>query len=259
MRLIDTWEDWGWVYNEPDFWRKEIDTICELHDVDIRQIENTFPGTHAVFFVNEDIVLKMYCPVRYNSCKLELALSSGPLAGNPLFPQVLFYGTSPSGYDYIAFTRLNGRPVRELPNKRLPEAAIGDLANAIAALHIETACIDDEHGLRCLVHYDLTDDHIYVDDGDRLAGIIDFGDARTDHPSADFPVLFINCLGCNDSSITLFRTAYDIGASCYRIDDADVARALRHHIYSDDIIACLRTRNTAYARVLLKLVEESIA
>ncbi|HET6456232.1 MAG TPA: hypothetical protein VFI02_17640, partial [Armatimonadota bacterium] len=154
MRLIDSWDEWGTVFSRLGFWRDEIRLICESNGVELHSVGPTFPGTHAVFFVNEDIVLKIFCPIRYNSYEKELGLHHGPLAPNPLFPQIRFHGKSPSGYDYIVFTRLNGRPVREVG---ISEAAVRELAHTIADLQTKTL----EEG-QCLVHYDLTEDHVYL-------------------------------------------------------------------------------------------------
>lgn len=245
MKLVETWDEWCVVYNRLDVWRDEIGSICEAHDVQCRLIEPTFPGTHAVSFVNKDIVLKIYCPVRYNSYAKELELHAGPLADNRLFPQVRFHGRSPSGYDYIGFTRLHGMPAREKP---LTEIGARDLAYAVADLHNRTS--DRENGLRCLVHYDLTEDHVYLDDQGRLVGIIDFGDARIAHPSDELPVLFVSCLRCDDLLIAAFREAYD-SRTDYRISDEELADALRRHDYCQDMIDDLQRAGTRFARNLL--------
>ena len=246
MKLVETWDEWCAVYNQLDFWLDEIGSICEAHEVECRLIEPTFPGTHAVFFVNEDIVLKVYCPIRYNSCGKELELHTGPLAGNRLFPQVRFHGRSPSGYDYIAFTRLPGTPVRE---KALTDTSVRDLAHAVADLHNKTLATGD--CLCCLVHYDLTEDHVYLDDQGRLVGIIDFGDARIAHPSDELPALFVSCLGCDDSLIAVFREAYNSKAEHSLINDEDLVRALRRHDYCQGMIDHLQRANTRFARNML--------
>jgi len=44
--------------------------------------------------------------------------------------------------------------------------------------------------VRCLVHGDLLDEHILVDDSGRVCGIIDWGDACISDPSQDFAALY---------------------------------------------------------------------
>jgi len=232
--VIDSWEEWGRVFNKLDFWRQEIRLICEANNIELHSIEPTFPGTHAVFFVNEDTVLKIFCPIRFNSYGRELALHQGPLAGNPLFPQIRFHGKSSVGYDYIAFTRMPGKPVREVG---ISEAAVRELAHAIADLQRKTL-----EGGRCLVHYDLTADHVFIDEG-RLAGIIDFGDAIAANPSDELPALFANCLRWEDALIAAFREVH-------QISDEELMEAIRSHDYATDIIASIQHSNTCFAEFL---------
>ena len=119
------------------------------------------------------------------------------------------------------------------------------LAHTIADLQTKTL----EEG-QCLVHYDLTEDHIYLNDQGGLEGIIDFGDARIGRPSNEFPVLFVNCLGCDDSLITAFREAYDDKSEHYQIGDEDLAEAIRRHDYRADMMASIQRSNTSFAGFL---------
>ena len=257
MRRITEWSQWCDVYACLDVWQDEVRRICASHGLQVRETRCTFPGTHAVFFVNDDTVLKVFCPVRYNSYEMELGLHNGPLRDHPIFPSVRFHGTSPSGYDYIAFTRLGGRPVREVGRTNLSEQAPVALAQGIAALQADTRCEGDgPSGPTCLVHYDLTEDHVYVDDTGTLAGIIDFGDAKWGHPAEEFPVLFVDCLGCDDTLIATFRTAYDAASAHYRIDTADVADAMRRHPFGRDMVARLTKSHGEFARTMLAMVAD---
>jgi|GEM_PF-2245715 len=252
MKLIDTWEEWCAVYNQPDFWRDEIRLICAAHGVELRQVEGVFPGTHVGIFINDDTVLKIFCPVRFNTYWKELRLHRGILSGNPIYPQVRFHGVSPSGYHYIAFSRLHGTPLREVEGKLMSAEAIRSLAHALAELHNETMT-EGKAGLRCLVHYDLGDDHVFLDDKGRLEGIIDFGDAVRRHPSAEFAIPFLFCLGGDVERIAIFHEAYH-AKSEYRINDREVAAALRRHPFYTDIIPFVQRLDTEYARFLLRLL-----
>jgi hypothetical protein len=246
-----------------DFWRAEVNAICTAHGLEGAEISATFPGTHAVFGVNDDTVLKLLCPVRYNSYHKELDLHTGVLAGNDRFPAIRFHGTSPRGYDYIAFAKLPGKPVREIGRAGITAAAVGSLAQTVCAMQAATLGrrlerVDDEHPspTNCLVHYDLTEDHVYVDDQGEFAGIIDFGDARMGHPSEELPVLFIGCFDCDDSPIALFEDAYHAASAHYQIEEADVVVAIQGHTYCPDMIAHLERRDTAFARRMLAAVAD---
>jgi len=252
MKRVTEWSQWCEVYDRLDVWEDEVRGICASHGIEVREIRCTFPGTHAVFFVNDDTVLKVFCPVRYNSYELELRLHNGPLRGRTLVPSVRFHGTSPSGYDYIAFTRLRGRPVREVGRTNLSDQAIQALAQGVAALQADTRREGDGPcGPTCLVHYDLTEDHVFVDDTGALVGIIDFGDAKWGHPAEEFPALFVDCLGCDDTLIGTFRTAYDAASRHDRIDVADVADAMRRHPFCRDMVARLTKAHGEFARTML--------
>ena len=70
------------------------------------------------------------------------------------------------------------------------------------------------------------------------------------HPSDEFPVLFVNCLGCDDSLIAAFREAYDNKADHYRIGDEDLVKAVRRHDYSADIVASIKRSDAKFAELL---------
>jgi hypothetical protein len=252
MRLVTTWEEWCRVYADLDLWQDEVHAVCRMHGVAIQRIDKTFPGTHAAFVVNDDLVLKFFCPVRYNSSALERRLHETILAGNDLFPRVRFHGTSPHRYDYLAFTRVNGTSLRELGMAAMPRQTIEALAVLIAGIHHKTLEQNDT-GVQCQVHYDLGDDHIYLDDTGCLAGIIDWGDARIVHPSAEFPALFVAGFHSDDAIIDIFTQTYNASFGAYRIDNRDIANALMVHDFRDDMLAILQQQETRFAREMVRL------
>jgi len=255
MERISTWPEWCKVHADLEFWRDEIRAICASHGVEVVRVEGTFPGTHAVFFVNDELVLKIFCPIRYNSYDLELRLHEEVLADSHLYPRVRFHGRSPSGYGYLAFERLQGTPVREVDRATIPRATVEELARVIADLQAATMePADASSSLRCLLHYDLTEDHIYLDGNGRLEGILDWGDAKTGHPAEEFPVLFVCCFGCDDDLIEGFRRAYDAISEHYQIRDEDLVAGLQVHPFRKDIVTDLARRSTPFARRLLARV-----
>lgn len=247
MHPITSWEEWCTIFHRLDFWEEEIRLICAAHGIAVRQIAETYPGTNAVFFVNDDLVLKIYCPFRNNRSEIERRLHAGVLAGQRLYAHIRFHGTSPSGYDYTAFTRVSGTPVRELVGEALPDTAVLELGQVLAVLQRDTLERDAAGTPRCLVHYDLTADHLLVDAEGRLSGIIDFGDAITGHPSDELPALFSAGLQCDDTRITLFCDAYHAVADHYRITDEDLFIALQRHPYCADICAYAQRFGTPFA------------
>ena len=246
MEMITTWDAWCGVHADLAFWRDEIRAICRAHGVPLHQLGEVFPGTHAVFAVN-DFILKIFCPVRYTTYDLELRLHRGPLAHNDLFPQVLFHGRSPSGYDYIAFTKLRGRSLREIEPACIGEWVAVELAKVLIA--VQTATLSRRGAdLCCLVHYDLTGDHVYLDRQGHLEGIIDWGDARMAHPSEEFPVLFVGCFRCDDVLIRAFQEAYNASCPHYQIRERDLVGPIQAYPFRTDIIADLRCCDTDFSR-----------
>jgi hypothetical protein len=253
MEMISSWDAWCAVHADLDFWRDEIRSICGAHGVPFREISATFPGTHAVFFVNSDMVLKIFCPVRHNSYGLELRLREGVLARFSFLPVVRFHGRSPSGYDYIAFSRFRGHPIRETGPSSIREEALQEIAHALIA--VQSATLDRaKGGLRCLVHYDLTEDHVYLDHRGRLEGIIDWGDARMAHPSEEFPVLFVGCFRCDDSLIGSFQDAYDRSCRHYQVREQDLAGPIQTHPFRSSIVADLTRWKTTFSDRMLEML-----
>ncbi len=268
MELVKTWERWCQVFNDLDFFRLEVLEICRAHGVRVQKLEKPFPGTHAVFFVNDDLVLKLFCPVQYSSYALELALHQGPLLASRLFPRVLFHGTSPSGYDCLAFERLSGRPIRELNLEALTPEVLESLAELVAWMHDQplepglleagvVQALDGEPSQGCLVHYDLTRDHIYLDGEGNLQGIIDFGDAVLGQPADDFPVLFVDSFACDDRLIEAFTCLYNRCSQKYQIDLDDVVHSLERHPFVVPIRNIAGELNTEFAKLIRGIGEQN--
>ncbi len=258
MELVKTWERWCQVFDDLDFFRYEVLEICRAHGVRVQKLEKTFPGTHAVFFINDDTVLKLFCPVQYSSYALELALHNGPLHNSPFFPPIRFYGASPSGYDYLAFERLAGKPIREYNLDVLTPEVLQSLAELVAWMHAlplspdllasgVLPSLNVEPALQCLVHYDLTRDHIYLDEQGCLQGVIDFGDAVFGQPVDDFPVLFVDSFACDDRLIETFSRLYNQRSPKYQINLDDVLRALERHPFAVPIRAIAQELDTGFA------------
>jgi hypothetical protein len=259
MELVKTWERWCQVFDDLEVFRLEVLEICRAHGVRVQKLGKTFPGTHAVFFVNVDIVLKLFCPVQYSSYALELALHAGALRGSAYFPKVLFHGVSPSGYEYIAFERFTGKPLRELGLEALTPEVLEALAELVAWMHsvplepglLEAGVLqilEGEPSQGCLVHYDLTRDHIYLDEEGRLQGVIDFGDAVLGQPADDFPVLFVDSFACDDRLIETFSQMYNRRRPGYPVDLDEVVRALERHPFVEPIRAIARELDSDFAR-----------
>ena len=147
--------------------------------------------------------------------------------------------------------------MREIDRAILRYKTIHELARTISALQTETLVEGQSaFDMRCLVHYDLTADHVYLNDSGDLLGIIDWGDARMAHPSEEFPVLFVDCFDCDDALIGKFRRAYNALFLNYQINDLDLVDAIRVHPFRDDIINRMVLKKNQFSRELLGLMNE---
>ncbi len=242
MRLVTCWDEWCRVFHDQAFWTPEIEAICRFNQIELVGLESTFPGTHAVFVVNQQFVLKIFCPVQYNSFSEEKHFHQVVLYENPLFPKVLFSGKSESGYDYLAFEIVNGTPLRESGMQAILPGTLDDLVNAVIWIQRKTFECSPDGDITCLVHYDLTRDHIYLDGNGRLTAIIDFGDAIISHPADEFPVLFIDAFDFNVELISSFVRRYNQRSLFYQIQMVDVQRGIESHPFREDLLGILKNR-----------------
>jgi hypothetical protein len=254
VRIVDTWDEWCQVFNDIEFWRDEITQICIQNNIHLSSFESTFPGTHAVFLVNKYIVLKIFCPVRYNSSKLESDIHNHILVNHRYIPRILFEGKSWGGYDYIAFQALQGIPIREFDRKQIPHETIRELALFLVEIQEKTSQRKLDGEISCLVHNDLTEDHVLLNRAGTLTGVIDFGDAEIGHPSKEFPVLFISCFAGDDQFIDVFCSTYNQASKLYKIKDEDVAQALLEHPFYSDILSILKIQESDYSQRLRKIL-----
>lgn len=61
MNQIKTWEDWCETFQDIETFRPLITEIYSMHNLSLIEIENTYPGTNAVFQVGSTIV-KIFVP-----------------------------------------------------------------------------------------------------------------------------------------------------------------------------------------------------
>ncbi len=246
IHFVETWEEWCKVYYDLDFWVPEIEVICRAHQVDIVSLEKTYPGTHAVFLINRSIVLKIFCSVQYNSYNEELTLHQGVLSRRTIFPKILFHGQSASGYDYLAFELAAGRVLRELGINAIQTNTLDDLVEAVLWLQANTLQRQPSGELSCLLHADLTRDHIFLDESGRLTGIIDFGDAVVGPPGDEFPVLFIDAFDCVERLVIEFIRRYNERCPFYQITPQDIQRGLDRHPFRQNLQEILNGRLPAW-------------
>lgn len=80
---------------------------------------------------------------------------------------------------------------------------------------------------RCLVHGDITEDHIFVDD-DRLVGLIDWGDAMITDPFYELGALHLDAFGADRRLLGSFLEGYG-----WPIDEGFVVHAMQAALLHD--------------------------
>jgi hypothetical protein len=123
----------------------------------------------------------------------------------------------------------------------LPPRLIGQIPQFIAGYR---------RGAVCLVHADLTEDHLFVD-GRRLVGVIDWGDARVEDPFYELGALHLGAFAADRRLLGYFLAGYG-----WPIDDGFATRAMQAALMHEfDLFAGVADR-TESSPSLAALAEE---
>lgn len=137
---IETWEQWGKFFTDVPRWTPAVREICRQAGIPAHTIEAGFPGTNAVFVLDQTYVLKVYAPFCHRDYALERFLN--PLVtrhGIPA-PAILAEGVFEDRirWPYIVMAYLPGQPIREV-RAQIPRAnrldIAADLGRIVRALH----------------------------------------------------------------------------------------------------------------------------
>ncbi len=135
------WHNWKGLFTDAALWRPVVTQICrEHHLAAAERVEAGFPGSNAVFVVDEQIVIKLFPPLFVHDYPVER--DAYRLIGNTLdfVPKLLLEGTYHDQIDwpYLVIEYRPGQPLRELRHlldeaNRL--AVARELGRAIRAVH----------------------------------------------------------------------------------------------------------------------------
>ena len=110
--VIESMQQWGRVFTDPDYWRPMIEHILEKHDLgDLRQIRAGYPGSNAVFWVNDAFIVKIFGQAWKEDFDRELELYRHLAAYDSLLvPKVMADGTISAGQEwkYMVMEGLGG-------------------------------------------------------------------------------------------------------------------------------------------------------
>lgn len=270
LPAIDDWSDWSAIFVDEARWRPAIEALWAIEpalatDTGMTRVETVragYPGTCAVFILNEVVVIKFFPPMVAGDFIRERAVYR--LLGNslPELPSLLAAGvwrdrshwpflvtslcpglawrdaraTVPAPHR-LAMARALGERVRRVHDAPLPAGQVwppvdawlrlvaGRLPAASAALHNSgvlpaTVAAAGEALLRetpwfdgrpCLLHADLTEDHVLVmEQAGRysLSGLIDWADAEVGDPVYEWVALFFGFCGRDTRLFSAFMDGY---------------------------------------------------
>lgn len=136
------WHNWRDLFTQTAVFTPLILHICQEMGVEMQNIRAGYPGSCAVFVVNEQQVVKLYPPIFATDFDREIAVYQ--LIGKnhfPHIPQLLASGIYPDQIDwpYLVLSFCAGEPIRELYSllTAVDKQAIGtELGGMIRQLHI---------------------------------------------------------------------------------------------------------------------------
>ncbi|GAB4561933.1 MAG: hypothetical protein Kow0047_09650 [Anaerolineae bacterium] len=75
LPMVNALDDWRPIFTDPTVWRRAIEQIWRRHRLgDVRTIGRTFPGSNAVFVVNDAWVVKIFAPFWEADAEREIEL-----------------------------------------------------------------------------------------------------------------------------------------------------------------------------------------
>lgn len=137
-------QNWGKIFTDADLWRPVVLDICRQHGLkDVQQIVPGYPGSCAVFIVDQTAVVKIYPPMFAADFDRERLVYHAIQDRFEKIPKVLSTGVFQDRIDwpYLIISYCPGQPIREAGPllKAEDKMAIGEsLGKMICRLH-ETA------------------------------------------------------------------------------------------------------------------------
>ncbi len=141
LPVITTWAEWGRMFTNTAQWTAAVREICHRHGLPVQRVEAGYPGTNAVFVVDDTYVVKVYAPFCPEDFDLERELYA-LLGLNPHLPvpQLIAQGVleDQTRWPYIIIDFKPGVPIREvrafIPRRNLERIA-ADLGEMVRELH----------------------------------------------------------------------------------------------------------------------------
>ena len=92
-----SWEEWGRIFTDITVWEPAIREICRREGISVTTVYPGFPGTNAVFLLDDKMVIKISPPQCHDDHRNELEI--GRVLGNRVpIPKVLCAGGIPRSH-----------------------------------------------------------------------------------------------------------------------------------------------------------------
>lgn len=130
---------WIKVFQNIEFWRDSIVESFNKLNINVTEIENTIPGTHAVFKVNKKYIIKIYWPKFEKDYFVENEILN--ILGNKRIPKKLYSGKTlvkNNEYNVLIETFIEGTPVKyyyENNKNIMNNNILKDLASTVKYIH----------------------------------------------------------------------------------------------------------------------------
>lgn len=119
LSKIKTWDDWCRFFQDIDSFKPLIKMIFENHNLQLTEIKNTYPGTNAVFKV-DNYITKIFVPEDImnwqNEYHIEMKLNNLLNDVDIKKPKVLYSGLVSLDYDwyYIIYQHIDGVHIKDV-------------------------------------------------------------------------------------------------------------------------------------------------
>lgn len=141
LPIVTTWAEWGRMFTNVAQWTSVVREICRRHNLPAQHVEAGFPGTNAVFVVDDAYVVKIYAPFCPEDFDLERELYAhlGSNSHIPV-PALIAQGVLEDQiqWPYIIIDFKPGAPIREvrdrIPYRNLLRIA-ADMGAMVRHLH----------------------------------------------------------------------------------------------------------------------------
>ena len=141
LPVVRTWKEWGELFTDVPRWRAAVEEICCRESIPLCPVQAGYPGTNAVFILDQAYVVKIYAPFCHEDFYLERELypilERDPRIPAPrLIAQGILDDQMP--WPYIVMDFKPGDPIRQVRaqiSRANLTAIASEMGEIVRALH----------------------------------------------------------------------------------------------------------------------------